>query len=295
MYTKGLVSVVIPNYNYANYVGEAIDSVLSQTYDSIEVIVVDDGSSDASSDVVAEYGDRVTAIFQKNAGVSAARNNGARTAVGEYIAFLDADDIWMLTKVAKQIAAFNEDPKAGLVHVGVAEISANGEVLVERFEGSSGSAVEDLLMLGRRGILGGGSGAMWRREAFDAAGGFDERLSTSADWDIFFQTACRYPVAFVSEILLHYRVHGSNMHGDIAAFEQDMRLAFERAFAACPDAERFRTKAEANLHLAIAGSNLAAGNYIAGIKHSAISLAKSPSNIRHFDPTSRGRNRRGVN
>src|SRR5438045_4325502 len=96
---KGLVSVVIPNYNYARYVGDAVDSVLGQTYADLEVIVVDDGSTDASRDVLLSYGDSVKTISQQNQGVSAARNNGVAASRGEFVAFLDADDLWLPEKV----------------------------------------------------------------------------------------------------------------------------------------------------------------------------------------------------
>ena len=120
----GLVSVVIPNYNYANYLREALDSVLAQSYSDIEIVVVDDGSTDGSKDVIAAYDDRINAIFQKNEGVSAARNNGVLAGSGEFIAFLDADDAWLPTKVERQVAMFRSDPALGLVHVGVEEIDA---------------------------------------------------------------------------------------------------------------------------------------------------------------------------
>ena len=92
--TADLVSVIIPNYNYAHYLREAIDSALGQTYPHIEIIVVDDGSKDGSDEVIRSYGDRIRSVFQQNKGVSAARNAGVISGSGEYVAFLDADDSW---------------------------------------------------------------------------------------------------------------------------------------------------------------------------------------------------------
>ena len=132
---KGLVSVVIPNYNYARFLPEAIDSVLAQTYGQIEIIVVDDGSTDDSREILDGYGDRVTVIFQQNAGVSAARNNGVSRSRGEYLAFLDADDAWLPAKIERQIAAFRGDEEIGLVHVGMVEIDGSGNSLSERTDG----------------------------------------------------------------------------------------------------------------------------------------------------------------
>ena len=92
-----LVSVVIPNYNYGQYLRQAIDSVLAQTYPAIEIIVVDDGSQDKSEAIVRSYGERVRLIAQRNQGVSVARNRGVQESAGEFVAFLDADDAWYAT------------------------------------------------------------------------------------------------------------------------------------------------------------------------------------------------------
>ncbi|HEY0656892.1 MAG TPA: glycosyltransferase family A protein, partial [Pyrinomonadaceae bacterium] len=100
------VSVIIPNYNYAKYIAETIDSVLAQTYPNLEVIVVDDGSKDDSLKILRSYGDKITVIEQKNQGVARARNIGTAYSNGEYIAFLDADDVWLPEKLARQMEKF---------------------------------------------------------------------------------------------------------------------------------------------------------------------------------------------
>lgn len=296
MIRSGLVTVVIPNYNYAHYLRETIDSVLAQTYPNIEIIVVDDGSKDGSREVLESYGERITAIFQQNQGVSAARNNGAAAGTGEFIAFLDADDVWLPEKIAKQIERFTAEPTLGLVHVGVDEIDAGGTSLLHRLEGSEGDAVEDLLMLGRKGVLGGGSGLMVPRMVFDEIGGFDMRLSTSADFDLFVQIASRYRVGFVDEILIRYRIHNSNMHANVKVMEHDMKLAFEKAFTnARPDIEELKRRAYGRLHRTLAGSYLAAGDYAPFLRHATASVMNDPRNIGDFVRfRSRPSNRRGV-
>lgn len=293
---EGLVSVVIPNYNYANYVREAIDSVLAQDYEDIEIIVIDDGSKDDSRIVLENYGDAITSIFQKNQGVAASRNNGVRASSGEFIAFLDADDAWQPTKVSKQVELFREQPELGLVHVGVDEIDSGGNSLVHRLEGVEGRVAPVLLLLKREGVLGGGSGFMVPRQVFDAVGGFDTRLSTSADWDLFYRIAVRYEVGFVPELLLRYRVHSSNMHSNVAALEHDMTLAFEKAFSAPEkDVEAVRRKAYGSLYQILAGSYFRARNYPAFIANSIKSLYFDPSNIAYFLRFGRRpANRRGV-
>lgn len=274
------VSVIIPNYNYSQYLREAIDSVLAQTYTNIEVIVVDDGSTDGSREVLASYGGRITAIFQKNAGVSAARNNGVSHSGGKYIAFLDADDVWFPTKIERQVAMFENDDRLGLVHVGVVEIDGEGNSLLERTDGMSGKVADELLRFEQTVILGGGSGFIVPRRVFDEIGGFDTRLSTSADWDICYEVSRRYPIGFVREILLKYRVHSSNMHGNIGAMEHDMLLGFEKAFADGNVADKSRCYG--NLHKMLAGSYFRSGKYGDFTRHAFKSVINRPANLGYF-------------
>src|SRR5690348_13396065 len=105
------VSVVIPSYNSAQYVGAAIESVLVQTVPDVEILVVDDGSKDATREVVARYGDRARYLYQENAGVAVARNHGIRESSGEWIGFLDADDTWLPQKLERQLAALAAAPE----------------------------------------------------------------------------------------------------------------------------------------------------------------------------------------
>lgn len=277
---SALVSVVIPNYNYAKYVREAVGSVLAQTYSPLEVIVVDDGSTDESESVLAEFGDAIKLVRQKNQGVSAARNNGIAESSGEYVAFLDADDVWMPEKIARQIELFENDSALGLTHVGVEDIDAEGNVLATNLDGLSGEVAADLLLLERAVILGGGSGLMVRRDLLAEIGGFDTRLSTSADWDLFYQSARRRPVGFLPEVLLKYRVHGANMHGNIPRMEREMLLGFEKAFATDTDVDR--RHAYGNLHRVLAGSYFRQRNYTQFAIHSIRSIWCRPRNIRYF-------------
>ncbi len=274
------VSVIIPNYNYSQYLREAIDGVLAQTYPEIEIIVVDDGSTDGSREVLDSYGDRIVAIYQKNGGVSAARNNGVSQSRGEFVAFLDADDVWLPAKIERQMAVFTDDSEIGLVHVGVVEIDGAGNSLFERTDGMAGRVSEALLRFEGPVILGGGSGLMLPRRVFDAAGGFDTRLSTSADWDMFYRISIRYSIGFVPEILLKYRVHSSNMHGNIGAMEHDMMLGFEKVFTNGSTAER--RKCYGNLHKMLAGSYFRSGNYPDFARHAFKSIANRPANLGYF-------------
>lgn len=257
-----LVSAVIPNYNYAQYVAEAIESALDQTYQNMEVIVVDDGSEDDSLKVLEKFGDRINVISKQNAGVSAARNAGVAASSGEYVAFLDADDAWLPKKIERQVECLESDPQRGLVHVGVLDINSDGSAREEHKLGLNGNVIESLLLFDRGGILGGGSGLMVPRRVFDEVGGFDIRLTTSADWDLCYQVARRYTVGFVDAILVRYRYHDSNMHGNIERMEADTRIAWEKAFDT-DDKRILRLKRQSygNLHKVLAGSYLHNGEF----------------------------------
>lgn len=277
---KPLVSAIIPNYNYANYLREAIDSVLSQTYQNIEVIVVDDGSTDNSREILQDYGERIKVIFQKNQGVSPARNNGVKASKGELIAFLDADDFWLPRKIEKQVQKFSSDKTFGLVHVGVENIDAKGKSLVTLLNGLEGEVSHELLLFNRAVILGGGSGMMITRKAFEDVGGFDLRLLTSADWDIFYQISSRYQVGFVPKVLLKYRIHGSNMHSNIMRMESEMMLGFEKAFTCAINVNR--RECYSNLHRVLAGSYFQAKQYTNFIRHAFKSILLNPTNFAYF-------------
>lgn len=279
-----LVSVIIPSYNHERYVGLAIESALAQTYPPHEIVVIDDGSTDGTTAVLSRYAGRVHAVRQANAGVSAARNAGVKLVSGELLAFLDADDEWQPRKLELQVAAWRCSPPPGLVHCGVEDIDAAGNPLRQHTDGMSGRGVAAEMLLFRRStILGGGSGVLIPRAVFEAAGGFDLRLSTSADWDLYYRIASRYPVAFVPEPLLRYRLHGSNMHGNIRAMEHDMLLAYEKAFSeAGPEVRKLRRRAYGNLHAVLAGSFFAAGQKRQFARHAARSLLLTPGNVTRF-------------
>ena len=128
MTSSPLVSVVIVNYNYGRYLGDCIDSVLAQTYPSVEIIVVDDGSTDESLMVLKAYHDRVRIVHQQNHGVSHARNAGIWTSEGQWVAFLDSDDLWMPEKLQEQSHCF-QDPSVGMVFCGLEHIDESGSRL----------------------------------------------------------------------------------------------------------------------------------------------------------------------
>lgn len=276
-----LVSVIIPNFNYAHYLTQAVDSVLAQTYLNLEIMVVDDGSTDDSEATLRNYGSRVRWISQQNQGVAAARNLGVSQTTGEFVAFLDADDLWLPAKLEQQVKRFAADPDLGLVHCGVEEIDEAGAHLRFRDDGLEGWVAKDLILFNRGVILGGGSGLIVPRAEFEAVGGFDTLLSTSADWDLFYRLAFRRRVGFVRAPLLKYRVHGSNMHRNVRAMEHDMLIGYEKAFSSDNDEVRaLRRRCYGNLHMVLAGSFFRAGQKTDFARHAFKSLWLTPGNFK---------------
>lgn len=270
------VSVVIPVFNGERFIRDAIGSVLNQTFLPAKIVVVDDGSTDATAAIVSEYAPAVELVRQANRGVAGARNTGAALCDTDFLAFLDADDYWYPTKLDRQLQALHSGD-FGFAHCGVLEIDEKGNHLRTRLDGRSGDIARDLVRFERSAVLGGGSAAVFDSTVFWSLGGFDTELSTAADWDLFVRIACERPVAFVHEPLVAYRIHGSNMHRNVAAMEHDMKRAMGKVLATNP--KRFaadRRAAHGNLHYALGGSYVNQRSYVAGARHLARALAARP-------------------
>lgn len=279
------VSVVIPNYNYGRFLREALDSALNQTYKPLEVVVVDDGSTDESHEILAEYETKgVKVIRQKNCGVGAARNTGAKASSGEVIAFLDADDIWFPEKLEKQVAAFDGDSELGLVSCGMQEFNQQGEVINTYEEGQEGWLSKKMLTFDAPVIVSGSAVAV-RRDIFERISGFDERkeLHPSEDWDFFYRVSRVSKVGFVKEILIHYRNHGDNGHLKIPRFENAMLLAYKKIFRTTDrEVLQLRRKSYGNFYKVLAGSYLYAKQYGSFLRTTGMSLFFTPENLIYF-------------
>ena len=222
------VSVVIPAYNAMTYLPETVESVLRQTFTDFEVLIIDDGSSD---DVVqwasGLVNPRVRLISQKNQGVSVARSTGIAHAQGEYVAFLDGDDLWEPTKLEKQVRCFLENPKVGLVHTWLAGIDqyskSTGRVIGSQIEGDVWQRIIERNMVAC-------SSAMVRRCCFETVGVFDRNLRFAEDWDMWIRLAARYHFAVIKEPLVGYREHPNSKSKKYATRVQDFRTIIEKAF-----------------------------------------------------------------
>ena len=202
------VSVVIPTHNYGRFLPAAIDSVLAQTYQDYEVIVIDDGSTDDTPGVIAPYLNRIHYERQENRGISATRNRGIELAKGEFIAFLDADDEWLPGKLAAQMPLFS-DTEVALVYCDIKIRWSDGREEPSFLAGrnaKSGWIFNSLLQ--HSYIMP--SAAVVRRDALLAVGGFDSAADTREDIDLWLRIAQRWKVGQVPQALAVRREHGAN-------------------------------------------------------------------------------------
>ena len=194
-----LVSVIIPTYNRSSFVLEALDSVLKQTIEDFELIVVDDGSTDETEKALAQYQGRFIYHLQGNQGVSAARNRGIQTARGKWIAFLDDDDLWMPEKLETQIRFFSQNPKAMICQTEEIWIR-NGRRVNPRkkHQKFSGDIFAPSLLL----CLVSPSAVMIKRELFEQVGCFDETLPACEDYDLWLRISAQFPIFLIDRPLV---------------------------------------------------------------------------------------------
>jgi glycosyltransferase involved in cell wall biosynthesis len=203
------VSIVIPAYNQGHYLDAAIRSALGQTHRDIEVVVVDDGSTDHTREVAAGFSDpRVKYVYQENRGLAAARNTGIRESRGAYLTFLDSDDLFLPEKVEVLLGAFAARPDLGLTAGQAVLIGEQGERLGEVFEDAPPTSATDWL-LGNPLHVGS---VLLRREWQERVGLFDERLRSYEDWDLWLRLArAGCPMGWVARPVSLYRFHGAQM------------------------------------------------------------------------------------
>lgn len=249
--TSRLVTAVIPAFNSEKYILAAIDSVLSQTYEQIECLVVDDGSSDSTARLVASR-PGVRCISQANGGVAKARNVGIEEARGDLIAFLDADDAWLPEKTEIQVGLFDCEPRLGLAYTGMWITDEQLDPVARMHAPPSAVALRNSLLM-EPPVVSVAQTAIAPKKVLVEVGGFDERMTTSADTDLACRIAIRHLVNGVDEPLVLYRQHESQMHHNTAAMEHDMGALFEKVFArdADPRVAGLERRARANLEVAL--------------------------------------------
>ena len=227
---KNLVSVIIPNHNYARYIEKTIDSALSQTHSNLEIIVVDNGSTDDSIEILNSYGKRIRTILQENLGQAVARNRGLNVATGDYIALLDADDYWEPDKIKKQLTLINSGSQ--LIYSGLRQFdSTTGKTLRYFSPAFSGDCKKAFLENPNRAVvLGGESTALFTRKLSAIVGDFNTSLNSASGRDFYRRCSKHTKFLFVDEPLVNYRSHDNNLIINSRHIMKDTLKAYEILF-----------------------------------------------------------------
>ena len=262
------ISVIIPVFNAEKYILDTIRSVMNQTICEIEIIVINDGSTDGSGKLInslAENDNRILTIHQSNLGVSASRNEGRKVSRGKFLAFLDADDLWLPNNLELKLEKMNREG-FGLVHSDGQIIDEFGNLKEEVLAGEEGNLLEGLL-LWKKTQIPSPSSILIRREVIDKVGDFDEKLSTSADQDFYFRVASQYQIGRVDRITWYYRIHDRNMHQNILRMEKDVLRVYKKAENSNLFCNRkFKRRCYSNMYMILAASWAGDGNnFIRGL------------------------------
>lgn len=270
------VSVVIPAYNAMAFLPETVDSVLQQTFTDFEVLIVDDGSTDNTASWVSAVADsRVHLISQKNQGVSAARNTGIKHAQGEFVAFLDADDLWQPTKLEKQVSRLDNNSEVGLVYTWTLLIDEDGKPINIKYTFTDEGNVWQKILVGD--IVCSGSSAMVRRCCFEVSGMFDPDLSPAADFDMWTRIAKHYQFSVIKEFLLLYRRSSSGMSRNHLKMIKDLDLTFAKRFQSVPaDLSHLKDVAYGGMYRYLAWESMYEGDSKAANRYCQQALSYCP-------------------
>jgi glycosyltransferase involved in cell wall biosynthesis len=211
-----LVSIIIPTFNHKTYVTDAVESGLNQTYPAVEIIVVDDGSTDGTGEVLRErYGERIRYLYQENRGPAATRNAGTRVARGEFVHYCDADDQLLPSKIERCMAVFRQHPEFGLVYTQCHFVEKDGRTIVPRPQPDlpSGDVFCELLCGPMGNFVPQCTPLIYRQAVLDAEG-FNERLRGTEDWDMWLRLAAQHPFGVINEPLALYRILPNAIHTD---------------------------------------------------------------------------------
>ena len=224
------ISVIIPVFNGENTIKESIESVLNQTFTNFELIIINADSTDATFSIVSQIqDDRIKVFSYPKANVAVNRNRGIKHATGDYITFLDADDLWTSDKLADQYKALQENPQAAVAYSWTNCIDEHGKYLRKAaHENWNGDVYSKLLI---DDFIGSGSNVMIRRDALIAVDGFDEVLTNAQDTDMWFKLSAIADFVCVPKVQILYRIQQHSMSSNVLGMEKSYLEVMERAFA----------------------------------------------------------------
>ncbi len=236
-----LISVVIPAYNAEKTIRETIESVLNQTFHDFELIVVNDGSQDSTLDIVSSIKDpRLQVLSYENGGISISRNRGIEEACGEFISFIDADDLWTPDKLEAQLKALQTNPQAAVAYSWVDYIHEDGTFFRHgNYVTINGNAYEKILV---QSVLENGSNPLIRKEALNEVGGFNQSLTPPEDWDMWLRLAKHYDFVTVPYPQILYRMSSHSASNNIVKMEKGSLKFIEHAFDNAPASLQYLKK-----------------------------------------------------
>ncbi|AFZ22700.1 glycosyl transferase [Cylindrospermum stagnale PCC 7417] len=227
------ISVIIPAYNVEHTIIKTITSVQAQTFLNWELIVINDGSTDESLQLLNEIKDSRLKVFSyQNGGLAVARNRGINHAMGEFIAFLDADDLWTPDKLELQLEALQKNPEAGVAYSWTYFMQEKGKYFhTDRPLFFEGNVFANLLT---NNFIASGSNPLIRKQAIESVGEFDPLVSGAADWDYWLRLAARWQFVVVPKAQIFYRLSSNSMSSQIEFMEECQLRVIERAFQSIP-------------------------------------------------------------
>ena len=275
------VSVLIPSYNSEQFLAEAIDSALNQTFQDLEIIVIDDGSKDSSGEIAKRYQQlhpqKVRYLYQENAGLAVARNVGLRSAYGEYIAILDSDDIWLPEHIQEAVQTLDADHNIGLVHANYTRVDEEGKILSTpqrdlRF--LSGKMFEHIFL--RRADIACPT-VVFRKKCSDQVGGFDQNLTRLGceDRELWLRIAQISQIMYINKVHAYYRMR----HNSMSKNREKMLLARQYVVDKfCPAKQEggLRGSALAKIHQDCANELLFSQNFNDAVQEYLISISYRP-------------------
>lgn len=239
------VSIIIPTFNRRDYITIALDSVMAQTYKDYEIIIIDDGSSDDTKEVLKPYQDKIRYFYQDNRGIPATRNRGIGEAQGDYIAFLDSDDYWLSEKLERQIGCFSKHPHYGMVATRCSCTTPDGRFLKKNRPGKSGRVLMDLF----KANFIRTSSAMIKKECFEKVGLFDESLPECEEYDLWLRIAKHYPIGFINKPLTVYTDNPQGVSTDsLAGRLQRLKVLEKDYLKECIPHPLYRKRLASNYH-----------------------------------------------
>jgi len=227
------ISVIIPAFNAEKTIAETIASVQNQTFSDFEILVINDGSTDNTLEVIQTIKDpRLHALSYENGGLPVARNRGISHSRGDFIAFLDADDLWFPDKLELQLAALQAQPEAGLAYSWTYyKFESEEDSYADTSNSFEGNVYANLLL---KNFLQSGSNPLVRREVIDSIGYFDPQLKSCEDWDFYLRVAAKWSFALVKKVQIIYRQSATTMTANLSTMEKYALIVIDRAFETAP-------------------------------------------------------------